>query len=216
MDKQKSKTKSVEYKGCWTERMERYCQRFIECGVPITAARQAGYKNPAVRIVQLMKNPKILARIEELRQDRNARNGVTDDRIIRELARIAFVNHQDIIAASARCKDVTEFFKSLSRDDAAAVDYAYMEEPETNNTGRGRPRKKNTPRIRYHLHAKGAALTTLAKIQGLLVKKVSVSDDTPTVGTIRVADLKLPLERKKELLLAIRAAQEKQKEKTQK
>ena len=52
------------------------------------AARQAGYKNPTVQAVRLLRNPVVQDRLQEMRLEAQARFGVTVDKSIRDLKKI--------------------------------------------------------------------------------------------------------------------------------
>jgi len=52
------------------------------------AARQAGYKNPTVQAVRLLRNPVVAERLQEMRLETQARFGVTIDKSIRDLKKI--------------------------------------------------------------------------------------------------------------------------------
>ena len=52
------------------------------------ASRQAGYKNPTVQAVRLLRNPVVAERLQEMRLETQARFGVTIDKSIRDLKKI--------------------------------------------------------------------------------------------------------------------------------
>ena len=52
------------------------------------AARQAGYKNPTVQAVRLLRNPVVAERLQEMRLETQARFGVTIAKSIRDLKKI--------------------------------------------------------------------------------------------------------------------------------
>ena len=52
------------------------------------AARQAGYKNPTVQAVRLLRNPVVAERLQEMRLETQARFGVTIDKSSRDLKKI--------------------------------------------------------------------------------------------------------------------------------
>lgn len=49
------------------------------------AAREAGYKNPTVAAVRLLRNPIVQERLEEMRLEAKAKYGVTVDKSVRDL-----------------------------------------------------------------------------------------------------------------------------------
>lgn len=80
-------------------RWERFCHEYMIDLNQKQAYIRCGYspKNAESGASALCANPKIHARMEELRADRSARTGVNADRVIRELARIAFASAPDFI-----------------------------------------------------------------------------------------------------------------------
>jgi phage terminase small subunit len=52
------------------------------------AARQAGYKNPTVQAVRLLRNPVVQERLQEMRLEAQARFGVTVDKSVRDLKKM--------------------------------------------------------------------------------------------------------------------------------
>lgn len=82
------------------------------------AAIRAGYKPSSARQVgtENMSKPSIRACIDQAIAERSKRTGINQDRVIRELARLAFVNASDVIdmdEASIKC--------NASEDDTAAI-----------------------------------------------------------------------------------------------
>lgn len=83
-------------------------QAAIRAGYSPESARQSGADN--------MKNPYICARIEKAMADRSRRTGVNADRVVMELAKIAFVNAGNVIDA-----DDATLKKDAAPEDLAAV-----------------------------------------------------------------------------------------------
>ena len=52
------------------------------------AARQAGYKNPAVSAVRLLRNPVVAERLQEMRVEAQAKFGVSVDKSVRDLKKL--------------------------------------------------------------------------------------------------------------------------------
>lgn len=83
-------------------------QAAIRAGYSPDSARQSGSDN--------MNNPYISSRIDRAMAERSKRTGINQDRVLRELARIAFVNAADMIDT----KDAT-LKADASEDDTAAI-----------------------------------------------------------------------------------------------
>lgn len=82
------------------------------------AAIRAGYSPETAYSIgnENLKKPEIELRISKAMADRSKRVGISQERVIRELARIAFVNAADVInAEDATLKD------DVSEDDSAAI-----------------------------------------------------------------------------------------------
>ena len=82
------------------------------------AAIRAGYspKTATVQAHEIFTKPYVRARVEELLAERAKRTGVNQDRIIRELARVAFVNAAEVVSM----KDAM-LLEDASEDDTAAI-----------------------------------------------------------------------------------------------
>lgn len=81
------------------------------------AAMRAGYSPRSARNIahELMHKPAIRDQIDAALADRSRRTGVNADRVLRELARIAFIDPVDLIDEDARIKS------EATRDDRAAI-----------------------------------------------------------------------------------------------
>ena len=65
---------------------QKFLQNYIHKDMTQTAAaRDAGYKNPNVSAVQLLNNPMIKERMEEMRQELETKYGVTITKSVRDL-----------------------------------------------------------------------------------------------------------------------------------
>ncbi len=83
-------------------------QAAIRAGYSPHTAKEIGYENLA--------KPHIRARVEKALAERSRRTGINQDRVIRELARIALVNPVDVINMDeATIRDMA------SQDDTAAI-----------------------------------------------------------------------------------------------
>ena len=72
-----------------TPQQQKFLDNYIHGDMTQTAAaRAAGYKSPNVRAVQLLNNPVVKERMEEMRDELQAKYGVTIDKSIRDLQMI--------------------------------------------------------------------------------------------------------------------------------
>jgi phage terminase small subunit len=143
-------------------------QRFVDEYLidPISAAKcaeRAGYSHNTSRKIaySLMNTPKVRAAIEEGQKARAQRMGITQDRVLQELARIAFSNLQDVLEETEDGQ-TTVNVKRLPRDVAAMLGEVSI----TQTKG------KNQMKIsRVKLHDKMAALDKIAKHLGMFTDK---------------------------------------------
>lgn len=83
-------------------------QAAIRAGYSPHTAKEIGYEN--------LTKPHIRARVEEALAERSKRTGINADRVVRELARIAFVNAADLINF-----ETATIAEGASEDDTAAI-----------------------------------------------------------------------------------------------
>jgi len=133
------------------------------------AARAAKYSEASAdaQATTLLKNPKIVARIDELMQQRNARLELSADNVLRELSRLAFSDPAHAFGENGEVLSVPQMPEDTRRA-IKAIDV--REEYETIDGERrfvGYVKK-----ITYH--DKNAAIDKAMKHLGLLVDRVSV------------------------------------------
>ena len=97
---------------------ERFCQEYL---IDLNASQayvRTGYqgKNRGARAAELKALPAIAARIEELIAERAVRTGINTDRVVRELARIGFLDPADILNLNTAA-----VLDSATVDDRAAI-----------------------------------------------------------------------------------------------
>lgn len=101
-----------------TDKQARFCEEYMIDLNATQAAIRAGYspKTANEQGSQLLAKLSIQNRIAQLQAEQSRRTGVSADRVVRELAKIAFVNAADLIDPK------TASLKSdVSHDDLAAV-----------------------------------------------------------------------------------------------
>lgn len=131
------------------------------------AAIRAGYsaRSAASRASKLMKQKKVAEAVQTAMAERSRRTGVSQDRIIEELAKVAFVNPADLMDLNtAKVKD------GFSAADAAAVSTVRYKR-SSSETGSSVERN-------IDMHNKIKALELLGKHLGMFNDKLSVETDT--------------------------------------
>lgn len=101
-----------------TPKQEMFVQEYLIDLNATQAAIRAGYSTSTAKDIgcENLAKPNIRARIDEALAERSKRTGINQDRIIRELARIGFVNAENVI----NTKDAT-VKEDASEDDTAAI-----------------------------------------------------------------------------------------------
>ena len=132
------------------------------------AARRAGYTTKRSEAIgyDLLTKADIQAAVQSAQRERSARTGVTADRVLKEIARIAFADPRAVMSWGPDGVALRNS-SDLSDDEAAAV--AEVSETWTDSGGGSRKVK---------LHDKVAALEKLARHIGLY------DSETSTVVTI--------------------------------
>jgi phage terminase small subunit len=104
-----------------SERHLRWCSEFIiddnATQAYLRSYPKSSYESARRSAHELMTNPDILAHVQELRAERNRRLGISADRVLSGLARLAFYDPRDLFDADWRLKP----FDELSPDAAFVV-----------------------------------------------------------------------------------------------
>lgn len=108
----------AERKKRLTKRQERFCEEYMIDLNGTQAAIRAGYSpDSAAQIAyENMRKPEIRARIETMQAERSKRTGINQDRVLREIAAVAFASGGDIIDF-----ETGKIRKNLSEEDRAAI-----------------------------------------------------------------------------------------------
>lgn len=170
-----------------TDKMEFFCREYLTDFNATQAAIRAGYSADSAGAIghENLTKPEIQKRITALKLERAAALGITADRVLQEISRIAFVDVRRIVKHT-RKKDRNgkklktmhveiADFDDVSADDAAAIAGVVQT-------------KGKSPKIEVKFHDKTKALDALAKHVGLykdseLNPNVTVINLTPDFGT---------------------------------
>ena len=100
------------------KRHERFCQEYLIDLNATQAYIRSGYKpkNASNCSSVLLTNPKVRARIDELMSIVSSRTGVNQERVIRELARVAFLDPTKLASMNSAVVD-----PDACEDDRAAI-----------------------------------------------------------------------------------------------
>lgn len=152
------------------QKHERFVQEYLVDLNATQAAIRAGYsaKSASQQGSELLSNPKVRARADELMAARSKRTGVNQDRVIRELARLAFVNAPDVI----NTLDATVKTGATSDDTAAIASVRVKVIPTQDGEGVERE---------VRLCDKLKALELLGKHMGMFTDRVQLDVDQKVV-----------------------------------
>ena len=100
-----------------SEKRQAFCEEYIVDYNGTAAAIRAGYssKGADVRATELLNTEAVRTEIDRLKAEKSRRTGVTKERIMEELAKLAFVDHQDVMDEGGKLKP------GLVRADSAAI-----------------------------------------------------------------------------------------------
>jgi len=103
---------------------------------------------------------------------RSARLEITADRVLQEIAKLAFANMLDYVQPQ-ECGGIVTDFSKLTRDQAAAIQEVTVEEyaDRTGTDEKGKPEFERVKRVRFKLADKGQNLERLGKHLQLFIEK---------------------------------------------
>ena len=101
-----------------TKKQKRFIEEYLIDLNATQAAIRAGYSPDTAYSIgnENMKKPEIKAKIDKAMAERSKRTGVNADRVVRELAKIAFVNADDVIDT-----ETATLKPDAAREDTAAI-----------------------------------------------------------------------------------------------
>ena len=139
-----------------TARQARFVEEYLVDLNAAAAARRAGYNAKRSEVIgyENLIKPDIRSAIEAAQRERSARTGITADRVVQEIARVALASLRDVMSWDEEgARPIPS--EQLSPDAAAAI--AEISDTRTERGGT----------LKVKLHNKVAALEQLAKHVGL-------------------------------------------------
>ena len=161
-----------------TAKQQRFCDEYLISGNATDAAIKAGYKRSDytdTNANKLLENTRIKETIEKAMAERSKRTGISQDRVIQELARIAFVNPIDVI--NTENGSVSD---SASDDDLACIQSVKV---KTMSSDKGWSEEREVK-----LNDKMKALELLGKHLGMFKDKVELDTDMELNITVDYGD----------------------------
>lgn len=150
-----------------TKKQKLFCEEYLIDLNATQSAIRAGYSPNSARQIadENLSKPDISNYIEQALAERSKRTGINQDRVIRELARIAFVKITDVANNDGSIK------RNASDDDLATIESVKVESSST-DTGYSEKRE-------VKLASKMKALELLGKHLGMWNDKLNVNLNLP-------------------------------------
>ena len=155
-----------------TDKQERFCQEYmidlnatqaaIRAGYSVGTAEQIGY--------QLLQKTSVSNRIAQLRAEQSKRTGISADRVVRELAKVAFVDIGNVV------DDTGALRQDITPEDRAAVASIKVKNSET-DSGSNEERE-------VKLYDKLRALDLIGRHLGMFKDKLEIMPDTGQLESI--------------------------------
>ncbi|WP_157442639.1 terminase small subunit [Deinococcus misasensis] len=167
-----------------TNMQERFCDEYMVDLNATKAAIRAGYSPKSAHVIahDLLKNPLVAQHITTLKRKKAQKNEITAQRVIEELAAIAFSSTRDLGVWDA--DGLTPYPSSiLTRDEAASVKRVKMKKTISQVSELV---TDTTIEIEIQQHDKLAALDKLAKHFGIYKE---AGDDGKNSGLLQLAQL---------------------------
>ena len=154
-----------------------FVKYYIECGNSGEAYVRAGYKRdkPAIRSWELLKKPKIQAYLQAEASKTMKRQDITVDRVIQEIAKIAFMDPRRLFNEDGDIKPIHEL------DESTAAAIASVDVMRIFGEQEGKLKK-------VRLHDKLAALTQLGRTLGIFQDNVKIAAEMDDRELLKIAE----------------------------
>jgi phage terminase small subunit len=155
-----------------TGKQRRFVEEYLVDPNATKAAKKAGYaagQSAEVQGSRLLRSAKVSAAIREGQGARAVRTGITADRTIEEIGRVAYANMRNYLRPIDGGAMVADFTNVTEEQWAAVSEFVVDEYAE----GRGADARE-VKRTRIKLHAKQPALDSLAKRFGITERRVNI------------------------------------------
>ena len=159
-------------KGKLTDKQQKFVDEYLIDLNATQAAIRAGYSVKTADVIgcENLTKPNIQQVIAEYMAARSKRTGVNQDRVVLELARIAFVNIEDVVDT-----DTGKILPNATRDDLACVEGIKYKESDNQYGGSVEREVKVASKLK--------ALELLGKHLGMWNDKLDVNITQPVVIT---------------------------------
>lgn len=167
---------------------ERYVEGILSGLAKGPAYAAAGYKSksPSSHAIQLTRNSRVATRLSyrlgELQAQMQAETGLTERKVVEELAKCAFSNMQDFVTSDEDGNIIFRDLEGLSREQMAAVESVKITKQTTTNK-RG-DKDYQTTHTQFKLHSKPGTLEQLGKHLGIFKEDNNQRRDVPLIIVI--------------------------------
>jgi len=153
-----------------TQKQKRFVEEYLIDLNATKAAIRAGYSPRAAKVTasKLLTNANLQAAIDKAMAERSRRTGINQDRVIQELAKIAFLNPVDVIDM-----DTATVKGEANRDDTACIASVKVKTIPTDDGAITEREVKTYDKLK--------ALELLGKHLGMFTDKLNVSGGVPVV-----------------------------------
>lgn len=173
MSKQVTSRKRYDWKG-YSDKERLFCYAYLECGQKTQAAIDAGFKENSAQQQATRVYKKCKARIDEMLEDMTLKHVVNKDRIIQELALIAFADLKEAFNEDGSLKNYADMPEDVRRT-LSAIDVNELFE------GRGEDREQTGFIKKLRTHDKIKALELLGRNLQMFTQKLEIDNKRPMV-----------------------------------
>ncbi len=176
-----------------TEKQKRFCQEYLIDLNATQAAIRSGYSKKTARKIgqENLTKPVIQKKIKEAIEERKERTEITQDKVIYELALIAFSDLADYIDIDENTGVIiAKTFKKMEKGKSRALE-SIKEDRAIKEDADG---KQVTvyDKVTFKLHSKIKALELLGKHLGMFVDKFDVGDELKKILIKRIITTERP------------------------
>lgn len=174
-----------------TPKQQRFVAEYLIDLNATQAAIRAGYsaKTASSQGERLLRNVELAKAMQAAMKAREQRTEITQDRVLKELAKLGFANMQDYMSVTQEGEPFADLSK-LTRDQAAAITEFTVEDF---TEGRGDD-ARDVRRVKFKLADKRAALVDIGKHLGMFKDKLELTGKAggpvETVTRIELVPLK--------------------------
>ena len=163
-----------KHPGALTDKQARFVEEYLVDLNATQAAIRSGYsKNASSEIgYENLRKPQIADAIAEAQKERSERTEITADKVLTELALLAFANMEDYIRIGTNGDPYIDL-SELTREQAAAISEVAVDDYVE---GRGEAARE-VKKVRLKFHDKKGALVDIGKHLGMFVDRHEVKTD---------------------------------------